>query len=82
MSQALDTWRWRLDYLQQQEAIVSEAAQKFALAEQKSALPVHEILLERGTEKELNRLAPDVFQRVVIHMYQTACAVGHFVRRS
>jgi mRNA interferase RelE/StbE len=26
---------------------------------------VHEILLERGAEKDLNRLAPDVFQRVI-----------------
>ncbi len=26
---------------------------------------VHEVLLERGAEKDLNRLAPDVFQRVL-----------------
>ena len=26
---------------------------------------MHEVLLERGAEKDLNRLAPDVFQRVV-----------------
>jgi len=34
MSQALDSWRKKLDSLQQQEAIVAEPAQKFALAEQ------------------------------------------------
>jgi len=33
MSQALDTWRKKLDYFQQQEAIVADPAQKFALAE-------------------------------------------------
>jgi mRNA interferase RelE/StbE len=27
---------------------------------------VHEVLLERGAEKDLNRLAPDLFQRVVV----------------
>lgn len=34
MSQALETWRKKLDYLQQQEAIVADPVQKFALAEQ------------------------------------------------
>lgn len=27
---------------------------------------MHEVLLERGAEKDLNRLAPDLFQRVVV----------------
>ncbi len=26
---------------------------------------MHEVLLERGAEKDLNRLAPDIFQRVI-----------------
>lgn len=26
---------------------------------------MHEVLLERGAEKDLNRLAPEVFQRIV-----------------
>jgi len=26
---------------------------------------VHEVLLERGAERDLNRLTPDVFQRVI-----------------
>jgi mRNA interferase RelE/StbE len=26
---------------------------------------VHEVLLERGAEKDLNRLAPEAFQRIV-----------------
>lgn len=34
MSESLDTWRRKLDFLRQQEAIVADPAQKFALAEQ------------------------------------------------
>ena len=34
MSQALETWRQRLDYLQQQEAIGADPSQKFALTKQ------------------------------------------------
>jgi hypothetical protein len=34
MNQALTIWRKKLDYLQQQEALVADAAQKFALGEQ------------------------------------------------
>ena len=34
MSEALRTWKNKLDYLQQQEATVADPAQKFALAEQ------------------------------------------------
>ena len=34
MSQALEMWRRKLDYFQQQEAIVADPGQKFALAEQ------------------------------------------------
>ena len=26
---------------------------------------MHEVLLERGAEKDLNRLTPDIFQRVI-----------------
>ena len=34
MSQALDTWKNKLDYFQQQEAIATDPALKFTLAEQ------------------------------------------------
>jgi phosphatidylserine/phosphatidylglycerophosphate/cardiolipin synthase-like enzyme len=34
MSRALETWRRKLDYLQQQEGVASDPAQKFTLAEQ------------------------------------------------
>ena len=34
MSEALMTWRKKLEYFQQQEAVASDAAQKFSLAEQ------------------------------------------------
>jgi hypothetical protein len=34
VSPSLDTWRKKLDYLQQQEAIMADAAQKFSVAQQ------------------------------------------------
>ena len=50
MSEALKTWRKKLDYLHQQEATVSDPAQKFTLAQQIEEAKAKIAELELATE--------------------------------
>jgi hypothetical protein len=50
MNEALETWRKKLEYLQHQEAIVSDPAQKFTLAEQIEEAKARIAELEATTE--------------------------------
>ncbi len=58
MSEAQSTWRKKLDYLQQQEAIVSDPAQKFTLQEQIAEAKAKIAELEAASENH----SPQVFQ--------------------
>ena len=73
MSQALEMWRQRLDYLQQQEAIVADPSQKFALTKQIEEAKAKIAELEAATAPQQSAI-PRAFQADISRIIKYAPA--------